>query len=117
MKIICRHQIISGAMARNSGDKKVIDEKFTRECADVYCIAFEQARKRCKNDVLALQAAQTVLSIHAGVYGKLDERRIKAEKEEAERRAEEKILKSMQKQYQELQEENREKDKESKGKA
>ena len=71
----------------------MIDEKFTRECADVYCIAFEQARKRCKNDVLSMQAAQVVLQAHIVVHCNPEERQIKAAEEVAERRAEEKILK------------------------
>lgn len=70
----------------------MIDEKFARECADVYCIAFEQARKRCKNDVLSMQAAQVVLQAHIVVHCNPEERQIKAAEEVAERRAEEKIL-------------------------
>ena len=93
----------------------MIDEKFTRECADVYCIAFEQARKRCKNDVLSMQAAQVVLQAHIMVHCNPEERQIKAAEEVAERRAEEKILKSMQKQYKKMQEEKVEQDKKSKG--
>lgn len=93
----------------------MIDEKFTRECADVYCMAFEQARKRCKNDVLSMQAAQVVLQSHIVVHCNPEERQIKAAEEVAERRAEEKILKSMQKQYKKMQEEKVEQDKKSKG--
>lgn len=90
----------------------MIDEEFTRECADVYCIAYDQAFRRSRIEALSIQAAAFVTQAHFTTFGHIEEKKIQA----AEKRVRIKILEDMRVQYEQLKEHPVEESKKEKAK-
>lgn len=94
----------------------MIDEEFTRECADVYCIAYDQAFRRSRIEALSIQAAAFVTQAHFTTFGRIEEKKIQAAEKTAEKRARIKILEDMKAQYEQLKEHTVEESKKEKAK-
>lgn len=94
----------------------MIDEEFIRECADTYCIAYDQAFKRSRIEALSIQAAALVTQAHFTMFGHIEEKKIQAAERAAEKRVRIKILEDMKAQYEQLKEHPVEESKEEKTK-
>ena len=94
----------------------MIDEEFTRECADVYCIAYDQAFKRSRIEALSVQPAAIITQTHFTTFGHIEEKKIQAAERVAEKRVRIKILEDMKNKYEQLKEHPVEESKKEKAK-